>query len=608
MEKRRPSFPLKKAIKPKPIKTPVVKKEAFFQDESKKEWKTDNPYKLGVAYLKNKNFESAADLLKENLKEDADCKSSRFGLGVAYLNMEKYSEAVREFKKFLINEPSNLEARLHLANAYFKADKIELSIKEFSTILKYNNNEINKKKLSHAYFVLANKYFKNRLYENASENYLNALAYDSNNAVILQRAGETYKELKDYTQAILFLENALKNLKDSHHKLDIYLLLIDLKIKNKDEDQALSLCNEVLEIYPGNTSATFLAGEIFFHKKDYYNAMEKYNEALKSDPQLIQALINIGQIYVFYNYLNKALTVYHKVLELNKGNPVALCNISIINYKLGDKNAAYDQLIKLSQNKEENNYLVFKYLGILLLEKGMVEGAILRFSRSIELNPEDVDNYINLGVCYHKLNDHAKAVLQYTKAIELDPGNQTALKNLALLNYDSNNNQEAIELYKTLLELEPENKTIIKNIGNLYRKIGAFDEAIAHYVYYIEIDSKDPEVYYNLGLTLFETNQMIKATNTFKNMIKVDKKYGPAGYYYLSKIYEKNRQYGIALDYARSAVYMNTKFTDGFIQYAIISMKMGNKEKALTYLQKANSLDPDNKTVRTLLAQFERQE
>ncbi len=586
---------------PKTIKAPKVKNSSFVPEENQKEWKTDNPYKLGVAYLKNNNYELAAKALKENLKKDTDCSISRYGLGIAYLQMEKYAEAITEFKQVLINEPDNSEARVSLGTAYLKLEKFESGIKEFSILLKQNDNEENKRKLAFAYYLLANKLFKNNNINEALNNYNNAAEYDKNNAVVAHKLGFCYHTLKNYPKAIECFENALENVKDEEKRLEIYNLLIEAKIFNGDDEDALVLCNQSLIMFPFNAMTNFLIGEIYFHKNEYENALNKYVEASKYDPKFIQALMNSGHIYVIKNYLNKALAVYAKVLELTPDNPTALCNIALIKYKQGDKNAAFNILFKLAVKGGEKNYLVHKYLGIIWLEKGKAHDAIVSLKKAVELNNKDIDNHINLGVCFHKTNVLNTGAEHYLKALDIEPQNMIALKNLALLYFDWGKNHEAIELYEKLLDLEPENMPAIKNIGHSYRKIGGLSKAIEHYNSYIRINDKDPEIHLNLGITYFETDDFTNAHEAFKTLLKLGKKYLPISYCYLSKIYEKSEEYNYALDFARKAVHIDGKYAEGFVQYGKMSLKSGKKNKAISYLEKALALEPRHKEAKTLL-------
>jgi tetratricopeptide (TPR) repeat protein len=594
---------------PRLIKTPkapkVINKNPL-KTNAGSDWYSGDPYELGLAYLKNKNYEQAIVALKDNLKREPEDKSTMYGLGISYLNLEQFDEAINEFKQLLLRDHSNLEARVHLGTAYLKTERFENSVKEFARVYKQENSEENKRRLYNALFLNANQLFKLRQYEEAISNYNHAAELYENDPVIFHRLGLCYRELNNYDKAINSFEQAIEHYKETEKQLDIYNLIIELKIKEGADEEAIDLCNKVFEIDPENAGANFLSGEIYFSRRYYELALERYLAAVEEKPDLIQALINIGQIYVFKNELHKALNIYNRVLEFDEKNSTALCNISLIKYKQGDVNTALDQLSSLSRQVGENNYLVYKYLGIILLEKGMTEGALARVKKSIELNPDDLDNYINLGVCYHKMNELEMAVDEYEKVLEIDPDNLTAMKNLALLYYDADWNDEAIELYKKLVLIEPDYRIAYENIANSYRKKGEFEEAIQYYEDYLELEDKNPEVLFFLGITFFEVGMLDDATETFKKLLKLNNNnaFTAQGYVYLSRICVVEKDYMNALDYARKSVFINVNYVEGLIQYATILLGFRNKKEAKLVLDKILLLEPNSKVAKGLFEQW----
>lgn len=612
MERRKPTI---KYIKPdfskplrsqlqssnqKSLKPPVKKKESFFSEDIEIEWTTDDPFKLGMAYLKNKNYESALTSLRKNQEREPDCLITRYGIGLSLFNLGKFNDAIIEFKQLLLREPGNPEARLNLASAYLKIEKYEQGIKEYYTILEQNNSEENRKKLANAYFLLADKQQTGKDYHEAISNYLKSSEYDKNNGQTFLKLGFCYKELNNIPKASEYLENAMKHCRDRQQKLECFYLLAELKISNGEEDEALKICREGSLIFPHDAKLNYLSGEIYFYKKEYEKALKKYTDAIKAQPDLIQVLINIGQIYVFKNDLDKALSFYFKVLNIDPNNLVALCNISIIKYKEGEKDLAYEQLIELAKFRD-SNYLVYKYLGIILLERGKTEEAMDYFRKSIKLNPHDPDNYTNLGVCYHRLKDHENAVIEYNKAIKLAPDELIPLKNLALLYYNSKKYLQSLELYEKVLELEPDNRQAFKNKAHCLKNTEDYETAIKMYKYYLKKNGFDSEVLLNLGITYFEMGHTGDAKEIFKKLTKSDNYAASASFCYLSKIVEASGDLKRAFEFARNSVFLNVYNVEGYIQYARIYILMKKPDKAIICLKRAIEFEPDNEIAKEIL-------
>ena len=293
---------------------------------------------------------------------------------------------------------------------------------------------------------------------------------------------------------------------------------------------------------------------------------------------------------------------YNRVLEIEPNNKVALSNIALLTYRMGNKDEAFGMLSKLAEDTAKDNYLVHKYLGIILLEKGKTDDAIEKFMKTVDLNPNDADGYVNLGVCFHKLKNYGRAVQEYIKAIEIDPVNLSALKNLALLYYDADQIEDSIEMYERILELEPDNKTILKSLGNAYRRVGESQKAIDKYQEHLAAKPDDLDALLNIGVSLYEKGQLVKAIEIFNDIMIRDKNYSAACYLYLSKTYHKNGQFQKAFDTAKKSVHANPHSVEGFIQYGKAAMDIKNYSKAIGCFRSVlEDLDPDNSYADTLM-------
>src|SRR5271154_7595140 len=63
----------------------------------------------------------------------------------------------------------------------------------------------------------------------------------------------------------------------------------------------------------------------------------------------------------------------------------------------------------------------YVHRGKLQSDRKDYAGAILNFTKAIELKPDLVEAYVFRGISKVKLGDHKGAILDYDKAIELKP-------------------------------------------------------------------------------------------------------------------------------------------------------------------------------------------
>ncbi|MBN1378280.1 MAG: tetratricopeptide repeat protein [Gammaproteobacteria bacterium] len=89
--------------------------------------------------------------------------------------------------------------------------------------------------------------------------------------------------------------------------------------------------------------------------------------------------------------------------------------------------------------------------GIELLMQDNMDAAMLHLNRAIELDPENSNNWSNLGVAFRRLNKLDAAEHAYLQALKKDKSDLTALNNLAIL-YQITGKSELADKYNAKLE------------------------------------------------------------------------------------------------------------------------------------------------------------
>ena len=82
----------------------------------------------------------------------------------------------------------------------------------------------------------------------------------------------------------------------------------------------------------------------FHNQGSLDQAVEEYQRALKLDPSLTEAYINLGAIYVAKKDYDKAIQQFNEVVELNYFNAKAHYNLGMVYVYRGDKNKAEEEL------------------------------------------------------------------------------------------------------------------------------------------------------------------------------------------------------------------------------------------------------------------------
>lgn len=208
-------------------------------------------------------------------------------------------------------------------------------------------------------------------------------------------------------------------------------------------------------------------------------AIKSYEEALKLEPTNPSIYLEMGRTYAngadllrsqaqkdnqakaqMDDYLNKAIEVYNKAIELKSNYAPAHFEIALV----------YDQ-------------------------QGKADEAITRMENSLLLAPRDTGVIFQLGVLYYKSSQFDKAKLAFSRAVSLDPNFSNARYFLGLLFDREGNKATAMEQFEKIGELNPDNELVKQILANLKAGQPALgsSEVIPKQPEEIPIEEKQPE-------------------------------------------------------------------------------------------------------------------
>ena len=90
-------------------------------------------------------------------------------------------------------------------------------------------------------------------------------------------------------------------------------------------------------------------------------------------------------------------------------------------------------ILSVPQKAKAESAVFYYNRGIDKYDRGDYYGAIVDYTKAIEINPKYSDAYYNRGLAKDDLNDYYGAIADYTKAIEFRPRDADAYVNRSLL-------------------------------------------------------------------------------------------------------------------------------------------------------------------------------
>jgi Flp pilus assembly protein TadD len=131
-----------------------------------------------------------------------------------------------------------------------------------------------------------------------------------------------------------------------------------------------------------------------------------------------------------------------------------------------------------------------------------VDEAIAHYQTALQIKPDYVEAYNNLGNALLQKGNADEAIVYYQTALQIKPDYVVTSYNLANALLQKGNVDEAIAQYQTALQIKPDYADAHNNLGNALLKKGKVDEAITHYRKALQIKPDSPDVLNNLAWLL----------------------------------------------------------------------------------------------------------
>lgn len=211
--------------------------------------------------------------------------------------------------------------------------------------------------------------------------------------------------------------------------------------------------------------------------KKYDEAIKTLNDVLKTEPDNVEILLDLGFVYGSVNRYKDAIKIYQKVIEKVPNNETGYTGLGFIYKKQGEFKSAVEQFKQALKFRVDNPMVYFE-LGESLFELEKYEEAIQYLNKAIQFGgPEnDVQTLIliaqsNLGLNTDKSIEEAIRIGQKVLEIDLNMvGAHLVLGSAYYLKKDWKNATDHLNLY---LKVEKEDEAalnLLKEIRQMMKK------------------------------------------------------------------------------------------------------------------------------------------
>ncbi|MDP2542665.1 hypothetical protein CSC81_02235 [Tenacibaculum discolor] len=363
-------------------------------------------------------------------------------------------------------------------------------------------------------------------------------------------------------------------------------------IKKQDFTSALSTLNAIEGSLMMNgedkykSKFYFLKGKALAAKKDYKKAGEALNAliAMKENKYTDEAKPILNQM--IQEVSKKAVDLYN-----NKKDYKGAAEDFYLTYVLSptDTSFAYNAAVSATQAKDYDKaieyYRELQKIGYTGVEKQYV---------ATDKTTGKVESFGNDKARRDLMVKSGSYVKPETKSSESKSA--TIVKNVALILKEQGKTDEAIAAFKEARASNPKDLNLILNEAQLYVDMGKMDKFGELMNEAVALDPENPTLYYNLGVVNFNEGRVDDAKKYYTKAVELKPDYADA-YMNLAVV---------VLDKEKAIVEEMNKNLSNFKKYDELAAKQKEVYKeAIPFLEKADSLNRNLQTVKTLMNLYE---
>lgn len=248
----------------------------------------------------------------------------------------------------------------------------------------------------------------------------------------------------------------------------------------RDYEQAARIYKGLLKTEPENMDYLNALGDLYVKNSEDNVALGYYKEIVRLQPQNVAALNSLGAIYRRLKMYDESISVLERAVMCESSNVQTYYNLGFT-YKLMEN---FDDAIQCFTTVVEENprdVLAFNHMGTIYATERKHAEAVACYLKGLKVDPNHPVLHLNLAKSYDKLGEFIKAQAEYEAALRSKPGWLEAIENYSDLLLRKNKTKTASEIVKKALHLNPKDAAMHTKLGDVYCRQDNYDEAETEY-------------------------------------------------------------------------------------------------------------------------------
>lgn len=292
----------------------------------------------------------------------------------------------------------------------------------------------------------------------------------------------------------------------------------DTEVRVDSLQSPLDLLNDSIAKDENNASLYLHRAKLYVEREQIGMAMIDVNQAIQIDPQNLDALLLLSDLYYLLGDEANITATLNKALEIDPYDTRAMVKLAELNLLRQNYNLAFgyvDNALKV------NTYNPKAYFvrGMTYMAKEDTVSAMKNFMIAREQDAFFYEPQREICAIYWAQNNPLTESFMRSM-LNSFPDRPLVRYDLALYLQDNGNPEEALEHYDTLLMLQPNNSRLLFNKGYVYFVyLGDNKQALSYFEQSLQSDPGYIDAYYNKGHVLENMGNYSQAKAIYSDIL-----------------------------------------------------------------------------------------
>ncbi len=283
--------------------------------------------------------------------------------------------------------------------------------------------------------------------------------------------------------------------------------------------EAEKYCDEGLEKDPKSADLWTNKGIIALKAGDQKLAREHLLKAVRFNPELAIAHMNLGRVYMDEHSYGKAHDSFQHALKINPDYADARYNLGLCYLNMNRLDAADTEFTALLA-AEPDNAQVHHDLGQVRYLQDAKGNAERELAKAVDLVPSAPPDWLNdLGTVQLELGRYAQARQSFSACVSLEPTHAQCLNNLSIAQRKAATSDPELKEFRDTQKAENTPESLLA-LAHRYKEQGLLSEEERTYKDCLKIDGKFPACHWGLFQIYSGSHKGKAAEAACKNFMK----------------------------------------------------------------------------------------